>query len=491
MKKRNLLSISIACLIPITFSISFSLKYFNLLGLSISLTILYGYIVMFHLKKGMDNLTFAPLFIFTSISFLLGTIPIYYAYLTSSINLLALQAGPKLWAKGMVLEVLFVIFWVIGYSCFQKRQLVFGDNMVIKLRKEFDLKIAMLILIASSLAYFILLKVNPVSYSVGQSETLYSWTKQRVTSLHFLTMPSSFFLPALCVLLFNANRKISKYFLTFLLFVYYIVSFLGGSRTALLMPLVIFIALAMIKNGSWRKVIQYSFVGVLIVVLIGGTIEIYRARSIKEVTYSGRFNIATNEFSEISNMTRFFMKNIESFIYRLDPVQIGGLFAKYADQTGIVGFKPYVGIPFSWIPRYFLPNKPMVSSVDGTPFGQPPFIASFLRLGRDGNSTSVSPSSVMYWHFGWMGITLGGIVIGFLVRAFSLITLKSGVLGQILFVHLLVSTYGFYSDLTYLLKWIWLYFLPIYSVIIVLRILFQYKKSPDFQRTVQVEELSP
>ena len=123
----------------------------------------------------------------------------------------------------------------------------------------------------------------------------------------------------------------------------------------------------------------------------------------------------------------------------------------------------------------------MVGSVDGTPLTEPIFIAASLRNAVIGNSSSLSPSSVLYWQFGWLGIIFGGVLLGYLVCFFSDLLINSSLTYKMLFIHLLFFTYGFYCDLTLFLQWVWQYFIPIYFSISLVRKVFFKKISHNYQ----------
>jgi len=461
MSRRNkYLWVGFAGFALVSTGISVLLDTFPLLGLALFLTLLFGFVFMSYRRLNVYH--FAPIFAFSLVWFVVDVVPIYYGYLTDSINFFALEAGPDLWLKGLTIEMVFILFWYLGYFLHNKRILSFIGRLKVDADKKLDLKTAHILLVVSIISFLLKVKLGPIGYGAVQAKTLSDWSTKSVTLLHFFSTPATFFLPSVIIFIFEVDvNRIFKSTLFGLFLLYFLIALLRGTRAPLLAPIFMLSIYSIIHGFRLTKSYKYALIGILVVLLSSGILENYRSSTIRVRNLKELFEVGKEELFSRQIDKGVLIQNLDSFVYRLDAVQTGGLFAEYADSTEKVGLKPYVGLLYLWIPRYFAPNKPMVGSCDGTPLGEPPFIAAYLRGGFIGNSTSVSPSSIMYWQFGWLGLTVGGLLCGFLVAVISILLLRSGLLGKILFLHFLFLTNGFTVDLCNLLRWIILYLIPI------------------------------
>ena len=297
-QRDNLLSISIVFLaITILFS-SFLNENYALLGIA-SVSLLFYFLIIFNYKKKLASTMFAPLFLFLSIFIVVLTVPIFIGYLTNSIELYALEAGPTLWLKGAVLDFIFVVCWVTGFLGFRNHFFLKNrKKLALQINKNLDFKIIILVFCVSSFCFFLQNALKPVGYAVLQSEMLEAWDKSAYTYLSFLSVPSTFFLPSICVLLFTKVNKFFKFFLALLLVIYLSISLLRGSRASLFVTIVGMIALSLFSEIKFKKIMSYGVVMILIIMYLGGTIESYRAQTFKSRKISESLEIAKHEFAK-------------------------------------------------------------------------------------------------------------------------------------------------------------------------------------------------
>jgi hypothetical protein len=221
---------------------------------------------------------------------------------------------------------------------------------------------------------------------------------------------------------------------------------------------VIALALALALNGRrlW-KILAIIGVAAAALLATSATVELFRAEDVAV----GGFNNLGDRMDSFSaaRSTVGIRENVEAFVTRLDLVQAGSFLMEDADVNGLVGFAPYKGLLFVYVPRLIYPEKPVISSASGKVEDMTSFLVASLR-GQPWNSNSVSSAAIIYWQFGRVGVVLIGLLSGFAVRRTTGILLHSGSIGQVLLLHFAIFSYLFYSELGVLVRWALLTFVP-------------------------------
>ena len=389
--------------------------------------------------------------------------PIVYGFVTSQLDEFSLEAGIELWQKGAFIHAVYFIFYAMGFFLAnQSRLRNYAGYKILKVQLSKIYGVYLFIFLL--MLYVVNLYLTPSGYGATQAETLGKWGDSSLYLTSFYSIPASFFLPTMIFLIFYVESRRTRAVLVSLALIYFGLSILTGTRASIIFPLFVIAFWAYFNGVRIKKIAFLCFTALVFISVIGGDIQDYRAQTIG---VSNKQHVAETIINSLDVEFTFsrFKRNIEGFIYRIDVVQIGGLFAEYVVETGNIGLALYKGIIFQPIPRYFYPNKPLVNSIDGTPFGNPAFIAGNLRSGHWHNSSSLSVSSICYWEFGWIGVVISGLLSGALIRYLSVRLIKSGIIGQILFLHLCFTTYNLLTKPSSILNWLILYFVPIYFML--------------------------
>lgn len=353
--------------------------------------------------------------------------PIVYAIFAGSPDDIGTGATENEWAIGVWMQSAYIFCWFVGFISLGKASIF--KQFISKIRfkcgnknKEFFLIILLLLVSLGVQFYFIsqryffygaydekLVLGEDVSFATFWG----SW-------LEFL-MPTAVFLSfgrGICRRngIYKFGRMIG--FLSFLIIT--LISIIQiAQRFLLIFPFVLIASLTYFQDrkAELKRIAIGLIIGGLLILLFGHNLSVYRQIFWKPEGKQGNFLFYFTLLKE--NISHIDLnKNLYSIATRLDLAQNNGLIYSYANNTGFAYLRPYYGVLCAWIPRILWSGKPYPGSFDGTYATSPEYLLGYIRTGIWGgyHSATRPAAGVMYWHFGWLGVLLGGAIIGMLWR---------------------------------------------------------------------------
>lgn len=217
------------------------------------------------------------------------------------------------------------------------------------------------------------------------------------------------------------TKRVIKVAAIFIIMIDAYTNFTIGSRVQLLVPLVILIYYAAIKNWSLK---YYLIVGTFLIIsfIIGGSFAVIASEERTQTNLSFNELIDTfNNFRKKDVINSFYKPIFDELLIKYDSISSGG-FLVNALGPGSAGFKPYYGSVFSLIPRFVFPEKPVPGSIDDTYWGTPQRLVPNLwhRKVAAGNH-GVSPVCISVWQSGYCF----GVILFIVFNLLSLMFLNS------------------------------------------------------------------
>ncbi len=350
---------------------------------------------------------------------------------------------------GLGLNLLFIIFWILGYVIVLKKlyppprrdvEQPEPEPLMVLSEKTF----AFAVMVLSLLFYCLYLR----RYSYGQSQAMYEVGMSEVGTHGVRAFIGNLTGPVIAALLFfdaKVRRKTLK--------------LSRGASLALwagLGILAVVGATIEIQRGDLLEVCLWMFFILLIqqkhkaaltavvtvsIALLVVSPVITAARSGDQVGSMDNFVNASDDYwrSDAASSIRSFARD-RSEQGTVLPVTSYLLYRR-ANTNGYVGLAAYPGIVVDVIPRFIYPNKPYPLSIDGTAAGTPSFIASRM-LGLYGVTSWTGGGGEMYWQLGWVGLVFGGMLIGAIWAFLTVGLLRTRSLLYVVFFFLAIG-YGF------------------------------------------------
>lgn len=385
--------------------------------------------------------------------------PILYALVTGKVAVLSAGTDPAAWSRAAVLELSYACAWSAGFLwCRGNRadRCTIAGRVLTKRKAEpmLWLLLAVGVIGHAAAAYRLRLEYGSLVSLAKEADV----RPGEASLASGLGAAASFLVPSLLVLVSNTRQSIIRILLLCLLGLVLVNGFLGGARAQWLVPCITAAFWLAWQTRRLRSLLfTLGFAGLL---LLGTSAAVQEYRSTKLVgDGSGRRTQQLRSFWLALGDVGI-GDNVEAWLLRLDLVQAGSFLIEDAEASGFVGWRPYRGLLFAYIPRVLYPSKPAVGSATGEVQGKPQFLVAAAR-GQPWNSNSCTVSSVLYWQFGRWGVFCGGLLAGlvmhFLVRELA----SAGLLGHMLLLHFCGATLLFYTDILGTVRWVQLTLVPI------------------------------
>jgi len=395
-----------------------------------------------------DFVLFPFVYILSNLGFII--LPSIYAIFTRDFESVSIWSSVELWTIGILMQSLFLFFWLLGYFVIGPKFYQFYAARTLLYNEKMSINAQWLILIClwiiGSLSFFRAFKQGLLFYGALDKMTSEGLPLGGSYLIGFL---SSFFLPSSIVLIFfrkeNTNlwsRSILAYAGLFSLLAYMLISVLvHAQRIVFIETCTMLLGGVALTRGKFRmsKVATILMLAFVVTILFTGPFSEYRQGIF------GTYGISPPLFKLASDMSGFvgsysMIENLRALLVRMDLAQNAGILFDYANKHGFAGFTPYKGVVASWVPRIIWENKPFPGSYDGSIATHPAFLLGSMQSGAVGGyHTMTKPSSgAMYLHFGWIGIIIGGLIVGIIWRLIiNNFTRNQNVVGMLIVIILL------------------------------------------------------
>lgn len=290
-----------------------------------------------------------------------------------------------------------------------------------------------------------------------------------------LAMPCAAALLAVSLLGENKDLKTwiyIRYFTYLFLFLVIVFGFTMGARGQLLTVGIILCAIYWIFYDR-KKVFNILLYVAIFGILSSPVILTYKAQKdlYLNLSFIDRIENIANIFFD-SRSDFHILDSLERIIYRYDGVHNGGNLALYALETHYVHLIPYINTFYAVIPRFFWPEKPQPKSVDGKGATTPNLITGVVS-GRPWMTTSVSPSAIAFWQFGFIGVFLVAFVQSFFISILEKFIFRKDRPELFMFFYFLLLPLGLFLHTWFMIiQWV----IPIVCLFIIYKAIF-YKKS--------------
>ena len=266
-----------------------------------------------------------------------------------------------------------------------------------------------------------------------------------IMSLSRLTLAGIFLLTLYCLKRKNARALM---FVALLVCFELIFQLLKFAKSGFLMTLIFFLLAFLWKENLSKKrllvsaAIVISAYGAVVPIVSYGREEIVlRYGPTTPVGFSERFNVLQSYFTDEADIHRGRQAR-QNALLRITYVNAAA-FVIHQYDIGAPGTWPNL-IPATFIPRFFWPNKPVISDVG----------MDIYELGT-GMRTSAMGAGIFadtYWAFGWWGVIIFAPLVGFLLAVLTITCWRFLVTERWLYfpVILLGVQFGFRSDGHYL-----------------------------------------
>lgn len=323
-------------------------------------------------------------------------------------------ANPEDIYVGSLLNLVFTFFWMLGYMF-----VVYIKRKVWSVSHLHYTKTIIFFLFALSLCFYVYRLIN--NYGYGHAFRLYSSSNLHNVGAYGIIGAFSNLTPVLAATLlidFHSREKNFLYqkinnkiyfFMWSILFIDIAKGIaIDMQRGDVLQPIILIVFVLMVIKLS-NKVIFIAIFSFFVIMTISPFLDILRKsddvtsvinlqKKVTEKTNVDHFSIMTFAFFEsarkcIAPETSFALK-------------------KYADREGTVGINPYLNTLIDpVVPRILWNYKPIKRSIDGSLETYVPKIAA-KEFGMD-HLIWTFGGGEMYWQFGWVGVVLGGCLVGF------------------------------------------------------------------------------
>ena len=353
---------------------------------------------------------------------------------------------------GTKINLLFLGCWIVGFVLANKLRLVSSVNLF---KKRF-LSASVFFLGLTGVAYIYYYTQN---YSYGFSNELYGSNSSELRSFGVIGSYKNLFLPfatAGLIVYYNRRKgleinenyknKILKYFFWVVLLSSIFVGAIYDLQRGDIVRSILYIAIiALYKGIRIKKIIYVTLLLGVALFALSPIFDILRLKGFynKEVSIENLRGVFSNEralrHARVGEKGIFSLENVITQLARKNvlPKSTAAL-KQYADREGHVYFRTYATIPYDLIPRFIFPNKPVTLSIDETK-GSMAAAISGREIGLTKARTWESGGGNFYWQFSWLGVILGGCIMG----ALWCITIKYAFYGKSFF--FLVIVLGFFN----------------------------------------------
>lgn len=364
--------------------------------------------------------------IYIASNFFFVIVPILYCvFFPDQIEMIAVSATLNEWASGIIIQGVFLLCWSIGFLNSQRIKFI---NQMIKKAAfkvglgDSELPAVIFILSLSIIGFIMLLQKGYLYYGGTETKLIYS---EDTSGGHVYSIFSSFLMPMTLAMAFSRLKFYKRHLkswhwfsLIMFVIIFTVLLVFTAQRALLLLPIILYWAIGSLNKMSvnLKRSAILALLAIIAVILVGGVLASYR-----QIFWSYRdadFLHYLYLIGESGNREKDFTEAINNFVVRLDLAQNSGLLYAYAQRNGLAFWRPYLGVITSWIPKFIWHEKPFAGSYDGTYETSPEYILGYLKTGIIGGvNTATRPAAgVMYWHFGSLGLIIGGVLIGAIWR---------------------------------------------------------------------------
>lgn len=214
-------------------------------------------------------------------------------------------------------------------------------------------------------------------------------------------------------------------FAFFVILLYSIAKFLEGSRFSALLSVVVPIFILLFRRGRF-----YVFSRLLFFSLILSPFLIYGVNAVAEYRVGGSYS-----FSQIFSLDALELLLVHLYIKFSSVISSISLSELVDKPLFSEGLKTISGVPLSFIPRFFWPDKPISGSIDGLESGLPYRIAAEALGYPEWGNVGLSPFISADWFLGSFGVLLTLLVFSFnLIAVATLVNMAAR--GRFLFAGL-------------------------------------------------------
>lgn len=386
------------------------------------------------------------------------SVPILYGWAQDKLTVVNGGADEIMWSKAAVLEFAFLCAWVAGFL-WPGVNMTFAEKTLTRhIQRASPMFTVLLLLSLGMLASYGLPLITSSVYGASQWLALEAESRAaESTKVVLLNTFKAFVAPCLCVLFFYSKNQVGK--LSCLAGIGFVTlhQFSTGARAGWVLTLLSLAFCAAISGQRLRNVILLLSLPAAGLLFTSAALQLYRADDVAREGF--RSQLERFESYKSAHSQSSLLDNLEALVTRLDLIQAGSFLMREADETGTVGFRPYRGLPFLFVPRSVYPEKPVAGSATGRAEDMPCFLVANLR-GQPGNSNSYGVGAACYWQFGRIGVVVVGALSGMLIRFLGRSLMQSGILGQVLLLNLMIYSYFFYSDVGWTVRWALLTLVP-------------------------------
>ena len=348
--------------------------------------------------------------------FLFGNEPNYFLYLR-----------PWAWVSGYIASIVYWLVFFFSLKLIESNSIlisVISKKILFRFRDPLITRnIFLFVYFLSFLGAVIFISED--AKLRGYASAGSSLTSSSISETNLIRPFSTLFVPLATALIYflikekenrkNTITKIQLYFVLFLFFCKIIFDITQGGRGTILM---VGISLCFVAWVSYGKTVAISFILVagLIGSILSPIIYVYRndAASYYGLGVIDRIQIFLDK-QEDTKGSFDQASEYERIAYRFDGIPNGGNLILYTLETENIYFNQYINNLYALIPRAFWSDKPKPGSADGDSSTTSNAITGKIS-GRPWLLTSVSPSSIAFWQFNFIGLLIVPYIQALLVR---------------------------------------------------------------------------
>ncbi len=355
------------------------------------------------------------------IMFMLNAYGLMYAVIYSE-SVLPLGLSLEKYYIGSVINLVFILLWGIGYWIGVKKNIVlYYDNK--KKRKVTRVGIWTLraLILVSGISTLIFYSMG-ISYGV----TVFDYSSLPVYFGPIAAFKNLLIPTVAAYLILLDDIRVQGYSLQIcsvekLLWFLIALRIVAGltldmQRGDIVNPVLITLIIIVVKRYvvSRNKILASVSAAAIVIIFVSPILDILR----QPEAYNKNISIenVTTVIDKVSESNESGLLSLSTIMYvpyskAILPSSTYAL-TREVKENGNSFFSTYDDPILDMVPRFVWPDKPWPLSVDGKNRGTAAGLAA-ENLG-DNNIIWVIGGGTMYWHFGWIGVILGGIIVGFL-----------------------------------------------------------------------------
>ena len=322
------------------------------------------------------------------------------------------------------IQLSFMLFYITCFIAFINRPSAFlVRNIAVPIRglsMRTGRILFILILISGVYSQF---SASNIAYGVDQESIISGEADSATNSLLFF---GKFLYPLLsvCIIFSYKDRRLIFWPLTLLFATLLAAGATGGTRAAVVHPLII-LGMSVWYLLSPKSGVSILAVSVALLIVISPVLVDLRSGGILTTD-------ATAE-QKLSAIVESLIKGDSSATPSGSVMSRADILSNTVDlyhylqaSKHYAYFYPYYGVAFSVAPRAIYPDKPYAKSIDGTVRGIPAYALAYIKYRNPNLSITTHGAIDMFWQFGWLGVTLGAAASGALLGVLFNALLSAG-----------------------------------------------------------------